>query len=229
MVKLIGIISFILLIVLFIIILLLVYPKLFLRFGYSRSIVEGEKSKDRSYYLPEKKYADVIEKYELVKNLKSHKKFAVITLKPHVNVASFALYLFDVKGKCFNNLKVSFSKVDQQVNVEVDSKTFGLNIIPISSNENEFTDYNESGVKLFRSKIALYSIVAAITSAVFSFLSSLSLSLIIVPKAPFYVFSLLNIGIYILMIILVMILVGVGSYFTIFFTNRKYIDEAFYE
>ena len=224
-----GVISLISVIALFIVLLLFVYPKIFLRFGFSKGLTEGIKSKDKTHYLPNDSYLDVIEKYELVKNYKSHKKYAVITIREHINAASFAVYSFDIKGKCFDYMKVSFSDVDNQVVIEVNKKTFGLNIVPISYNEKETGDLNESGIRIFRSKLVAYSVTAAFTSALFSFLFSFSLSLIVAPNNPFYIFSLLNIGIYILMLLLVMVLVGVGSYLTIFFTNRKHIDEAVYE
>lgn len=227
--QLIGAVSLIVLIILFIILLTAIYPKIFLRFGYSKNIPEGKKSSDNSFYLPNEKYAHVIEKYELVKNYKTHKKYAVITLKPNIDVASFGIYSFNIKGRCYDYMKVNFSAIDNQVVIELKDDTYGLNIFPLSYNSIDVDDFDESGIRVFRSRILGYSITTAITCAVFSFLLTISLAFINMYDDPLHIFSLLNIGIYILMFLLVMILSGVGSYFVIFLTNRRYIDEAVYE
>ena len=231
MIQLIIIASIIVATLLFIVVILFIYPRMFLKLGFSKSLTEGKKSSDNTYYIVDEKYSQVIEKYELVKNLKDHKKYAVITLKSDINVASFGIYSFDIKGKAFDYMKVNFNDVYKQVVVEVKKKTFGLFIHPITFNGSEIQDYDESGVRLFRTNVVIFSIMSAITSGIFSVVFSLLLSMVLTTNIdPFYVFTIIgNIGIYVLMIILAMILVGVGTYFTVFLTNRKLIDEEVYE
>ena len=231
MLRIIALISIGVLTIVFILVILFLYPRMFLKLGYSKALHEGNKSSDNTYYVTEDKYSQVIEKYELVKNFKNHKKYAVITLKDDINVASFGIYSFDINSKAFDYMKVNFSDVSKQVVVEVKKNTFGLYVFPISYNDKENTDYDESGIRLFRNKVVLFSIFSAITSGIFSVAFSLLLSMVLTSDAnPLYVFTLLgNIGIYILMVILAMVIVGVGSYFTIFFTNRNLIDEEMYE
>lgn len=225
MIQTLSIISIIVISIGFVAIILFLYPKLFLKFSYSKSISEGIKSSDNTYYVSEDKYSQVIEKYELVKNFKDHKKYAVITLKDNINVASFGIYSFNIEGRAFDYMKASFSDISNQVIIEVKKNTFGLYVFPISFNNTE-NEYDESGVRLFRSNIVKYSIFSAITSVIYSVIFSLILSFI-VSNNPFYIFANIgNIGIYILMIILLLVLVGAGSYFTVFFTNRSFIDEV---
>lgn len=225
----IGVLIIIASIILFTLIVFFVYPKMFLKFKYSRILSEGIKSENNTYYIPDNLSQEAIEKYELIKDVKKGKKYAVITLKEHVDLISLAIYSFDYQQRAFDFMIVDYLEASNKIIVEVKSKTFGLNIQVVSYNQNKLVNINnEKKLRLFRTDLIAYSIFVGFSTLVFAFLFTLGISFCTVNRIAdiFYLYAeVLNIGMIILLGLLTFFVSGIASYFIVLLRNREYFTE----
>ena len=202
------------------------YPKLFLRFKYSRTLKEGQMSEDKTYYIPNAMSEDSIIKYELVKNANEGKKYAVITLDEKVSAISLAIYSFNYKKIATDLMIVNYVEASNKVIAEVKKDTFGLLIETVSYNDNQVIDIEkEARVRLFSSNLVSYSLAVGITTLIYGLLFVLSLAFISSPTNISYFFGDINYGVTILLTLLTFFVSSVATYIFTYFMNKSYFNE----
>lgn len=205
-------------VLLFVPVVFLWIPRFFLRFRFKGSLRCGMLNEDHTAYVPEQQNRESVEEYCILKGRDGKKKYARILLKDHEENLRIRLYCFDKNGKPFTVLEYNQVKSLPEVILSLPRKTEGLYLEVLDGSPVQETRY----IYLQQKQILTVSVVTGIAVTVLVFLFGLGIiweygiGMLLSYATPICFMSVL---------LSVMVLVSVVSYFLYKTENRKYLES----